>query len=136
MDAASRTMYSAGMWCSRRPVLVCCAHAVIAAAVVASCASAAPRGATESSAREHDCGIEIVGDPPGPRYVEIARISLEGDTNFGRGRYRDTRHSANAVREMVCELGGDAMVTEMNGYGEIMRVIVFRRRAPSEADPS
>jgi hypothetical protein len=136
MDAASRTMYSAGMECSRRPVLVGCAHAAIVAAVVAACASATPRGATESAARDHDCSVETVGDPPGPEYVEIGRISLEGDTNFGRGRYRDTRHSANAVREMVCELGGDAVVTEVNGYGEIMRVIVFRRRTPAEADPS
>ena len=121
---------------TRRPVLRRFARGVSAAAILAACASSAPRGATESSARERDCRIDLVGDPPGPEYIEIARISLEGDTNFGAGRYRDTRRSANDLREMVCELGGDAIVTQMNASGEVVRAIVFRRRTPSEADPS
>jgi hypothetical protein len=124
------------MGCSRRQVLVRLAHAAIVAAVVAACASSVPRGATDSSTRERKCEFEIVGDPPGPVYVEIARISLEGDTNFGAGRYRDSRHSTNMLREMVCELGGDAVVTQVNAHGELVRAIVFRRRTPSETDPS
>jgi hypothetical protein len=124
------------MGCSRCQVLVRLARAVLVAAAVAACASSAPRGAAESSARDHNCGFEVVGDPPGPQYVEIARVSLEGDANFGAGRYRDTRHSANALREMVCELGGDAVITQMNAYGEVVRAIVFRRRTPQDADPS
>jgi hypothetical protein len=129
MDAAPRSMYAAWMGCSPAAVLT-----VLAAAVAAACASSA-RGAPGSSVREGNCGFDIVGDPPGPGYVEIARISLEGETNFGAGRYRDSRRSANTLREMVCELGGDAVAEEVNARGEVVRAIVFRRRTPS-ADPS
>jgi hypothetical protein len=122
---------------SRRRALTCFMHAVLAAAVVAACASSGPRGATESAAREHNCGVEMVGDPPGPEYVEIARISLEGNADFGAGKYRDTRRYTTAVREMVCELGGEAVSTEMDAYGAVVRAIVYRRRPPPDAaDPS
>jgi hypothetical protein len=121
--------------------------ALVAAAGVACAGAGAPGAGTDSrAAREHSCGFELITDRPGPEYVEIARIALEGDTNFGAGAYRSTQHYAKAVREMVCEVGGDAVKNEVDGFGVVVRVIVFQRvregqgsRArpgPAPAEPS
>jgi hypothetical protein len=97
-------------------------------AVGGACASAGAHGTgSESSAREQNCGYELLRSQPGPEYVEIARIKLEGDADFGAGSYRHTRQYARAVREMVCEIGGDAVKNVVDAYGVIVRVIVFQR---------
>jgi hypothetical protein len=110
---------------------------LVAAAGVA-CASAGTRGAgTESGpAHERNCAFEVIRDQPGPEYVEIAKIALEGDANFGAGTYRNTRQYANAVREMVCEVGGDAVKNEVDGFGVVVRVIVFQRVRAAPGSPA
>ena len=92
-----------------------------------ACASGPRAAGTEGEAHERNCAFETLRESPGPAYVEIARISMEGDANFGTGRYRDTRQFASALREMVCELGGDAVKTEVDAHGIAVRAIVFRR---------
>jgi hypothetical protein len=95
--------------------------------VVAGGAWACAHGAgSESSTRGPNCGYEVLAAQPGPEYVEIARIALEGDADFGAGSYRHTRNYAKAVREMVCEIGGDAVKNDVDPYGVVVRVIVFR----------
>ena len=122
---------------SRNQTLSLGARSLVAVAV-AACVSSGPRGAAESTAAgDHSCRFEMLGDRPGTEYEEIAKISLQGDVDFGAGRYRDSRRFATTLREMVCELGGDAVTTEMDARGEIVRAVVFRRRPPSRAaDPS
>lgn len=94
----------------------------------AGCASAGAHGAgSESSGRERNCGYEVLRGLPGPEYVEIGRIALEGDADFGAGSYRHTRHYAKEVREMVCELGGEAVKNDVDAFGVVVRVIVFQR---------
>jgi len=115
--------------CSRGLVFDRIARAVLVTAALIACANPAPRNAAPGGfpARERNCAFELLGAIPGSDYVEIARIALAGDTNFGWGKYRDTRAAANALREMVCEIGGDAVKTEVDGRGAVVSAIVFHR---------
>jgi hypothetical protein len=62
---------------------------------------------------------------------------IEGDHSFGAGNYNDPQEFANVVHDRVCAVGGDTLVTEMNGFGFITRGIVLSRVAsPDPADPA
>lgn len=112
----------------RPQMLAAIMQSALAVAGAGACASAGAHGAgSGSSAREQHCGYEVLRAQPGPEYVEIARIALEGDADFGAGSYRHTRQYAKAVREMVCEVGGDAVKNDVDAYGAVVRVIVFQR---------
>ncbi len=119
---------------SRSPLLARVMPSVLVAAAGVACANPGPHNAATDGfqARPRNCVVEMLGALPGPDYVEIARISLEGTANYGAGTYRNSRASANALREMVCELGGDAVKTEVDAQGVVVRAIVFRR-APQGA---
>lgn len=103
-------------------------RAMFVAAACVACASTGPHGGSEgASGRDHECRFETLRGQPGPEYVEIARINLEGSSDFGAGRYRDTRRFTSMLHEMVCELGGDAVKPEMDAYGVTRHAVVFRR---------
>ena len=74
----------------------------------------------------------VVATHPGPGYVEIGQITIEGDRSFGAGSYRDPQEFANVVHDRICAAGGDTLITEVNGFGIIARGIVLRR---SETTP-
>ena len=78
-------------------------------------------------AREPNCVFDVVGSHPGPGYLEVAQIAIEGDRSFGAGQYRNPQEFADVVHARVCAIGGDALVTEVNGFGIIVRGIVFHR---------
>jgi hypothetical protein len=125
---------------SLRQVLAGFVRSSLVAAAGVACAGAGTQSAgTEGRrTREHNCAFELIGERPGPEYVEIARIALKGDADFGAGTYRSTRQYAREVREMVCEVGGDAVKNEVDGFGVAVRMIVFQRRGGpgSRAQPS
>ena len=73
--------------------------------------------------RDPTCAFDVVGSRPGPGYVEVAQI----DRSFGVGQYRNPQEFAYAVRPKVCAVGGDVLVTELNGSGVVVRGIVFHR---------
>ncbi|HEY0988952.1 MAG TPA: hypothetical protein VGD80_17915 [Kofleriaceae bacterium] len=113
-------------------------RAALVAAAAAACASSGSQGASGGAPGERSCGFETLGGRPGPEYVEIARIDLAGEGNFGAGRYRDTRRFTETLREMVCELGGDAVQPVVDAYGVVVRAVVFRLvrgGPPGRSDP-
>ena len=128
--------------CLRSEVVTRLARAALVAAACAACAACAGSGSQGASVGaprgERSCGFETLGGRPGPEYVEIARIDLAGEGNFGAGKYRDTRRFTETLREMVCELGGDAVQPVVDAYGVVVRAVVFRlvRGGPSgSSDP-
>jgi hypothetical protein len=78
-------------------------------------------------AREPSCVFDVVGSHPGPGYVEVAQISIEGNRSNGAGQYDNPQEFANVVHAKICAVGGDVLATEVNGVGVIVRGIVFHR---------
>jgi hypothetical protein len=90
-------------------------------------------GATTFPPREATCAFDVLASHPGPGYVEVAQIGIEGDQSFGAGQYRNPREFAQVVQPKVCAAGGDVLATEVNGAGSIVRGIVFHRISEPEA---
>jgi hypothetical protein len=67
--------------------------------------------------------FDVVGNRPGPGYVEVAQI----ERSFGAGQYRNPQEFANSVHAKVCAVGGEVLATEANSADVIVRGIVFRR---------
>jgi hypothetical protein len=90
-------------------------------------------------AREPNCVFDVVGSHPGPGHVEVAQISIEGNPSYGAGQYHNPQEFADVVHSRVCAVGGDVLATEVNGFGVIVRGIVFHRvdePQPPQARPS
>ena len=92
-------------------------------------------GGTTFPALPRGCRLAVVATHPGPGYVEVAQITIEGDHSFGAGNYENPQRFADVVRDRVCAAGGDTLVTEVNGFGMITRGIVLRRTAPAAPPP-
>lgn len=86
--------------------------------------------------REPRCVFEVVSTHPGPGYLEVAQISVDGPGDQVAGYYHNPREFANEVREKVCAAGGDVLMTEINGFGSIIHAIVFHRVAAPEPPPA
>jgi hypothetical protein len=71
--------------------------------------------------------FDVVGSHPGPGYLEIAQIAVEGPAEQVARHYHDPMVFANEVRTRVCAAGGDVLMTEVNGAGAIVHAIVFHR---------
>jgi hypothetical protein len=84
-------------------------------------------GGATFPAREPTCEFDVRGSVPGPGYVEIGQLTIEGDRSMGAGSFSDPNQFANRVRGEVCAVGGDALVTEVNGFGIIARGVVFHK---------
>jgi len=78
--------------------------------------------------RAADCQVELYATHPGPEYIEIGQITPEENAP----RYTNPQSFKKVVRPVVCALGGDALATEMNGLGVIIRGIVFKHVASEE----
>ena len=81
-----------------------------------------------------DCRFRTTASHPGPGYVEIGIVSIEGDTSFGAGMYRNAEEFTSKVRKEVCAAGGDVVATEVSSYGVIVRGVVFRKVDASPAN--
>ena len=118
-----------------RVLLVRWVTAVVLVAAASGCARPVlhKSGGTAFPARPRGCALAVVATLPGPEYLELAQITIEGDRSFGAGTYHDPQEFANKVRDDVCAVGGDTLVTEVNGFGVIARGIVLRRVASPAA---
>jgi len=86
-------------------------------------------------AREPNCRLKLLGMPPGPDYVEIGTI-IKGDRSGGAESSHDPAQFVSPVWAKVCAAGADAVVTEVNGLGVVVRGIVFKHVAPTPAAPA
>lgn len=72
------------------------------------------------------CEFQVVSTVPQSGVEEVATLTLKnginGDVPSDSARFRAD------VQAQVCEAGGDLVVTEVNGRGDIVRGIVFRRK--------
>ncbi len=69
------------------------------------------------------CEFLVVGSMPQGNFEEVATVR-----STGKG-CSDPQEFRMAVREDVCRVGGDVVVTEANGYGNFVRGIVLKKVA-------
>jgi len=87
---------------------------------------------TPLTAKPADCDFQVANLPPGgDGYEEIATLTPS------KGRAVTPDSFKSTVRADVCKVGGDVVVTEINGRGEYVRGTVLRKRvAPAAAEPA
>jgi hypothetical protein len=72
--------------------------------------------------RPADCDFRVTGSLDAAGYAEV------GILQYGGGQItNDLAKFKMDVRPSVCAAGGDLVVTEVNGYGHIVRGIVFKK---------
>ncbi len=71
------------------------------------------------------CDFKVVGLPPQVPFDEVATLTPEV-TMFGAKAARDPLKFKSAVHDAVCKVGGDVVVTEVNGQGVYVRGTVLR----------
>jgi hypothetical protein len=67
------------------------------------------------------CAFEVVAREPAGSFEEVGTVTVTSATS-------SPEKFQSAVKEDVCRLGGDAVVTEVNGLGQIVRGVVLRRK--------
>ena len=80
---------------------------------------------TPVAAKAATCEFQVVNLAPSGDYEEIATLAPDA---FG---VRDAEMFKHGVQADVCRVGGDVVVTEINGKGEYVRGTVLRKRAPA-----
>lgn len=127
-----RPRYASGMFRVRFARFV----AVVLVAASYGCAEPVLHKAGDATfpPRPKGCLLAVLATHPGPEYVEVAQITIEGDRSFGAGTYRDPQEFADVVHDRVCASGGDTLITEVNGFGIITRGIVLRKVASPARD--
>jgi hypothetical protein len=77
-------------------------------------------------AKTATCEFRVVNMIPGGNYEEIATLTVSDKAAESPDEFK------RAVREDVCRVGGDVVVTEINGLGLYVRGTVLRQQ-PSPA---
>lgn len=105
-------------------VLVACAPQIVATKT----------GTVNAAAKAPDCAFDIAAAvPSGEQYVEVGVIDVQvkarvQGTGQGVGAPRSIAQFKEQAASSVCKLGGDLVVTEVNGLGEYVRGVVFAKR--------
>ncbi len=82
-------------------------------------------GAKRYPAYPPSCRVRLVASDPGQEYEEIGTLSVDGEPSA----FRDPNAFLREAREQICRAGGELVVTQVNGFGSIVRGVVFRRTA-------
>jgi hypothetical protein len=104
-------------------------HALCAAlvlAVVTGCSPSfklSPTAGVAPAAKPPGCAFKVVAALPSGPYEEVGILSQSS------GWASDPEAFKQAVEADVCAVGGDVVVTEINGYGYYMRGVILRRTA-------
>jgi len=67
------------------------------------------------------CSFEVLAKEPSGTFEEIGTVSVTSATS-------SPDKFQSAIKDDVCRLGGDVVVTEVNGLGQIVRGVVLRRK--------
>ena len=107
----------------------------VALALVLSSACAPPQIAyivspsgPATTAKAPDCDFEVRATIPKDGYEEIATVVFGSRTLTTYRASRDPDEFKSAIRHDVCAIGGDAVVTQVDAQGTIVRGAVLRRR--------
>lgn len=95
----------------------------LALAMVAACGGPGP-----NHARQPDCKIEVLPNPPGDGYVQVGTMDLAGANVMFKPQYqyRSPYTLAAVMRQQICAVGGDTLVADRNAAGEITHAEVYR----------
>jgi len=74
------------------------------------------------AAKPEDCDFEVIAKVDSS-YEEIGILDSEAGAADDASQFKDT------VRRQVCEVGGDAVVTEVVSSGRYVRATILRRKA-------
>jgi hypothetical protein len=109
------------------------ACAGLLAFLVVGCASYrfSASGPLAGASKPPTCDFQIVNLPPGPGFQEIGTLNPDGD---GLDIFPDK--FKEHVRTDVCRVGGDLVVTEVNGKGQYVRGTVLRKIADATPTPA
>ncbi len=91
--------------------------------------SFSPASAEALSPKAAACDFNVVSSAPTAEVQEIGTLDVI-TPSWVSG---DNASFKEAVREEVCKAGGDIVVTEVNGRGNIVRGVVFRKGAAAPA---
>ena len=85
-----------------------------------------PNGQVEVASKSPTCNFTIVSSPPSASdYLEIRTVNhVRGGVTSSTAEWKEV------IRPEVCRGGGDLVVSEMNGYTDLVRV----ERSPADAD--
>jgi hypothetical protein len=84
-----------------------------------------PSASKMPTPKPEDCTFEVSASMPAGKYEEIATLTCAAEESIGSpSRFQ------KKVQADVCKVGGDVVVTEINGRGGIIRGVVFRRLGP------
>lgn len=100
----------------------------VALAAVAACG-----GPGVVHPRPPDCKIDVFPSPPGDDYVQV------GEMDFGayvihkpQYQYKSPYTLAADMRDQICAVGGDTLVTERDAMGVIVHATVYRHANESD----
>jgi hypothetical protein len=100
----------------------------LALALVAACG-----GPGANHARPPDCKVEVLPNPPGDGYVQVAEMEFPGQAMFKRKyQYTSPYTLAASMRDRICAIGGDTLVADRNAAGEIVHAAVYRHLDDSD----
>jgi hypothetical protein len=116
---------------TRLPAVVAVAAVITLVALACSHQSAA-----RNAAYTPDCKIDVLPNPPGDNYVEVGELFLEAQAaDLSQPKFKNPYALAAALRDQICAIGADTLVTERNAYGEIVRGAVYRRATIQDVAP-
>ncbi len=78
-------------------------------------------GKTPTPKAMDSCSFEVAAREPAGEFDEIGTVTVTSATS-------SPEKFQSAIKEDVCRLGGDAVVTQVNGLGQIIRGVVLRRK--------
>jgi hypothetical protein len=79
---------------------------------------------TQPAPHAATCDFRVVNTIPDGKYDEIATLSIDWETGTAA---MDPDDFKLRVRPDVCRVGGDVVITEINGYGAYVRGTVLRK---------
>lgn len=75
-----------------------------------------------------DCPLQVFLNPPGDDYVKVGEMEFGGNVMFKpQYSYKSPYTLAAEMRDQICAVGGDTLVTDINAAGEIVHATVYRR---------
>src|SRR5215510_403628 len=114
-------------------------HALVLSSMLAACAAETrytPSSTKAVAARPPNCAFDVLTLRPGRPVDELGIIDFQGGTVAKDGTRAGVPSSAAELREKigpeVCQAGGEAVITEVNGLGQYIRATVVRYSPPAD----
>lgn len=91
-----------------------------------------PTTQNAAAAKPANCMFDLLTTRPSRPFVELGVLEPQGS----QGKQRTAAAFRDSVAADVCRVGGDAVLTEVNGLGDYVRGTVIKYRDEAAAPPS